>query len=125
MYVREKIGTVEKNLQMGKTPATISKLKLISARGIAIHMNRYKLRRFFFDRPATQRKVPSLNCAVFLEQSMGARNRVGMGCRTGPSYRPASAGILEQSMGAGNRVGIGLSYRPARLHRLAESIPMN
>ncbi len=26
------------------------------------------------------------------------------------------AGILEQSMGARNRVGIGLSYRPARLH---------
>ncbi len=35
----------------------------------------------------------------------------------------ASAGILEQSMGAGNQVGIRLSYRPARLHRLAESIP--
>jgi hypothetical protein len=33
------------------------------------------------------------------------------------------AGILEQSMGARNRVGIGLSYRPARLHRLAEMIP--
>ncbi len=33
-----------------------------------------------------------------------------------------SAGILEQSFGARNRVGIGLSYRPARLHRLAESI---
>jgi hypothetical protein len=32
-------------------------------------------------------------------------------------------GISEQSMGAKNRVGIGLSYRPARLHRLAESIP--
>jgi hypothetical protein len=26
-------------------------------------------------------------------------------------------------MGARKRVGIGLSYRPARLHRLAESIP--
>ncbi len=34
-----------------------------------------------------------------------------------------SAGILEQSMGARNRVGIGLSYRPSRLHRQAESIP--
>jgi hypothetical protein len=32
-------------------------------------------------------------------------------------------GILEQSMGSRNRVGIGLSYRPAKLHRLAESIP--
>ncbi len=35
----------------------------------------------------------------------------------------SSAGILEQSMGARNRVGTGLSYRPARLRRLAESIP--
>jgi hypothetical protein len=34
-----------------------------------------------------------------------------------------SAGIFIQSMGARNRVGIGLSYRPARLHRLAELIP--
>jgi hypothetical protein len=34
-----------------------------------------------------------------------------------------SAGILEQSMGARNRVGIRLSYRPARLHRLPESVP--
>ncbi len=33
------------------------------------------------------------------------------------------AGILEQSMGARNRVGIGLSYRSVRLHRLAKSIP--
>jgi hypothetical protein len=33
-----------------------------------------------------------------------------------------SAGILEQSMGARNRIRIGLSYRPAGLHRLAESI---
>ncbi len=33
------------------------------------------------------------------------------------------AGILEQSMRARNREGIGLSYRPARLQRLAESIP--
>jgi hypothetical protein len=35
------------------------------------------------------------------------------------------AGILEQSMGARNRVGKGLPYRPARLHRLEESIPWN
>ncbi len=32
---------------------------------------------------------------------------------------------LEQSLGAGNRAGIGMSYRPARLRRLAESIPWN
>jgi hypothetical protein len=35
------------------------------------------------------------------------------------------AGILKKSMGARHRVGIGLSYRPARLHRLAEFIPLN
>ncbi len=35
------------------------------------------------------------------------------------------AGILEQSMGATNQIGIGLSYRPARLNRLAELISWN
>ncbi len=35
------------------------------------------------------------------------------------------AGIFKESMGARNRGGIGLSYRPARLHRLAEFIPWN
>jgi hypothetical protein len=33
-----------------------------------------------------------------------------------------SAGIFEQAMGARNRAGNGLSYRPARIHRLKESI---
>jgi hypothetical protein len=36
-----------------------------------------------------------------------------------------SAGIFKQSMGARNRGGIGLSYRPARLHSLAELVPWN
>ncbi len=35
------------------------------------------------------------------------------------------AGIFKESMGVRNRVGIGLSYRPARLHWLAELIPWN
>jgi hypothetical protein len=35
------------------------------------------------------------------------------------------AGIFKESMGARNRGGIGLSYRPARLHRLALFIPWN
>ncbi len=35
------------------------------------------------------------------------------------------AGILEQPMGARNRLGVKLSYRPFRLHRLSESIPLN
>ncbi len=43
----------------------------------------------------------------------------------GCSSATTCAGILEQSIGARNRVGIMLSYRPARLHRLTESIPWN
>jgi hypothetical protein len=37
----------------------------------------------------------------------------------------ACAGIFKQSVGASNRVGIELSYRHARLHRMAELIPWN
>jgi hypothetical protein len=33
--------------------------------------------------------------------------------------------FLKKSMGARHRGGIGFSYRPARLHRLAEFIPWN
>ncbi len=33
--------------------------------------------------------------------------------------------FFKESMGARNRGGIGLSYRPARLHMLAEFIPWN
>jgi hypothetical protein len=35
------------------------------------------------------------------------------------------AGIFRKSMGAWHRVGIGLSYRPARLNRLAELMLRN
>ncbi len=42
-----------------------------------------------------------------------------------PSAYVASAGIFKQSMGARNRVGIGLSYRPTRLHSLAELVHWN
>ncbi len=35
------------------------------------------------------------------------------------------AGIFKQSMGARNRVGIGLLYRPDRPHRPAELVPWN
>jgi hypothetical protein len=41
------------------------------------------------------------------------------------NFEKPSAGNLEQSMGDRNRVGIGLSYLPAVLHRLAVSIPGN
>ncbi len=37
----------------------------------------------------------------------------------------SSAGTFKQSMGARNRVGIGLSYWPARLHSLAELVLWN
>ncbi len=40
-------------------------------------------------------------------------------------YFLARAGIFKQSRRARNQVGIGLSYRPARLHRLAELISWN
>jgi hypothetical protein len=40
-------------------------------------------------------------------------------------YTELRAGIFKQSMGARNRGGIGLSYRPPELHRLAEFIPWN
>jgi hypothetical protein len=37
----------------------------------------------------------------------------------------ASAVMVKQSVGARNRVGIGFSCRPTRLHRLDELIPWN
>jgi hypothetical protein len=40
-------------------------------------------------------------------------------------YINSGTGIFQQSVGARNRVGIGLSYRPARLHSLAELVPWN
>jgi hypothetical protein len=40
-------------------------------------------------------------------------------------WQLVSAGILEQSTGARNRVGIGLSNRTAMLHMLAELIHWN
>jgi hypothetical protein len=54
-------------------------------------------------------------CVVvrYLHRHFKPKTRVG---KTG-------AGIFKQSMGARNRGGIGLSYWPARLHRLAEFIP--
>ncbi len=39
--------------------------------------------------------------------------------------KQSGAGILKHSMEDRHRAGIGLSYRPARLQRLAEPIPWN
>ncbi len=44
-------------------------------------------------------------------------------CHKGKGDRDCCARIFKQSMGTRNRVGIGLSCRPARLHRLAALIP--
>ncbi len=46
-----------------------------------------------------------------------------VGCRV--SVVECCAGTFEQSMGSRNRVGIGVSYRPGRLQRLAESTLWN
>ncbi len=53
---------------------------------------------------------------------IGLRNRFLGIAFTGLLNR---AGIFKQSMGTRNREGKRLLYRPARLHRLAESIPCN
>jgi hypothetical protein len=42
-----------------------------------------------------------------------------------PVLERTCVGIFKQSMGDRNRVGIGLSYRPARLLSLAELFPWN
>ncbi len=47
------------------------------------------------------------------------------GAHTNSCWRKSCAGIVEQSEGARNRIGIGFSYRPAGLYRLVESIPWN
>jgi hypothetical protein len=88
---------------------------------------------FVFSSPLLLTHFP---CDGILKQSLGSRNRVGIGL----SYRPtrlyigcrnrflgivSCARIFKQSMGARNRVGTGLSYRPARQHWLPESIPWN
>ncbi len=92
----------------------------------------------------SQRMEESLLCWILEEQSMGARNRLGIGLSywaARPHWLAESiswnrflgslkvyntwAGIFKEAMGAWNRRGRGLSYWPARLHRLAEFIPWN
>jgi hypothetical protein len=63
--------------------------------------------------------VPALPGTLLQQHNITQHHLTCLSCVVG------CAGILEQSMGARNQVGIGLSYRPARLHRLAESIPWN
>ncbi len=68
------------------------------------------------------------NGYVVFELSTTGQLKTGWGRGGEALYRPPPplsmvgfcAGILEQSIEARNWVGIGLSYRPTRLHRLAE-----
>jgi hypothetical protein len=53
-------------------------------------------------------------CMAALVYSLGAQVQI-VGIEEKLNIALTSAGIFEQSMGARNRVGIGLSYRPARL----------
>jgi hypothetical protein len=57
-------------------------------------------------------------CSVFSEVETHARPEPVV-------INRAELKFLNTLWGARNRVGIGLSYRPARLHRLAEFIPWN
>jgi hypothetical protein len=80
-------------------------------------------------------ETPNINCIVpaFFEDRFEGKD--GGLCTHNPHAEEVGrfnfytkrlrAGIFKKSMGAGarHRVGIGLSYRPARLHRLAELMP--
>jgi hypothetical protein len=59
----------------------------------------------------------------FRTYSFLARQPFSSFCTGGISYPQNTAGIFKKSMGARHRGGIGFSYRPARLHRVAEFIP--
>jgi hypothetical protein len=60
-------------------------------------------------------------------QSIQIKNVTGNYVKIAPTELETApcAGIFKNAMGASNRVGKGLSYWPARLHRLAESITWN
>jgi hypothetical protein len=55
----------------------------------------------------------ALNIAIQIIDSLGNANN------------NTRSGIFKEPMGARNRGGRGLSYRPARLYRLAEFMPWN
>jgi hypothetical protein len=56
--------------------------------------------------------------AYFLLPPSGMKTICGPMLAQRIPVRGIRAGIFKQSMGARNRVGIGLSYSPPRLHRL-------
>ncbi len=53
----------------------------------------------------------------------GNRGKWGLSREGNRGMEDNCAEVVEQSMGARNRVGIGLSYRPARFRRLAGWAP--
>ncbi len=62
---------------------------------------------------------------LFSSTLLQLKDFVGDVCSKSATSLVIRAGIFKQSMGSRNRVGIGLSYQPARLHKLAELIPSN
>jgi hypothetical protein len=64
----------------------------------------------FLASPSPEIKINLHHAANIFSNQIRKNNRYTVHC----------AGIFKQSMGARNRVGIGLSYRPARLHSLVE-----
>ncbi len=63
-------------------------------------------------------------CAIFSQKGHGQNHPEKPAIDGWPLLKLRQrAGIFKQSMGARNRVGIEISYRPTRLHRLAEFIP--
>ncbi len=81
---------------------------LIIAAGLPLHTRHGKLWHF-----TPFLNVPSLPRYTVKKIWKGSKRRCWM-----PSWN------FKQSLGARNRVGIGLSNRPARLHRLAELISL-
>ncbi len=64
-------------------------------------------------------------CAAWVQQILADAELNGDSDLAGRILGGSELEFFKQSMGARNRIGIELSYRPARLHRLAESIPGN
>jgi hypothetical protein len=69
------------------------------------------------------RSLITMSRTLLLEIGIQGRAKLGM-WRIMPTKANCPE-FFKQSMGARNRVGIGLLFRPARLHRMAESIPGN
>jgi hypothetical protein len=68
------------------------------------------------------RNFTKSRCKISLKYSL---HRILRTVIRGSILFDACVWIFKQSMGTRNQVGIELSYRPARLHSLAELVPWN